>query len=506
MTKKITSALISVFNKNGIEPIVHTLHQLGVQIISTGGTHDFIQKMGIPVTSVDSITSFPEILGGRVKTLHPAVFGGILARRNNENDLLQIEGHKIPLIDCVIVDLYPFEDTVKSTNEESKIIEKIDIGGIALIRAAAKNFKDTIIVPDRRYYDEFLELLNNKQGITDEADRKKFATYAFAVSSHYDTMIFKYFNESFHLPYFKESFIEHQSLRYGENPHQKAWWYGNFESHFEKLNGKEISYNNLLDIDAAVQLISDFDEPTFAIIKHNNACGVASRSTIYDAYATALSSDPISAFGGILVANRKIDFSTAQEIHKLFFEVIIAPAYDEEALSILKTKPNRIILVNKIQQLPKFTFKNILNGIVKQERDAKVETKEDLKVVTDKSPSTQEIEDLLFANKIVKHNKSNAIVIAKNKQLLGGGTGQTSRVDAVRHAIEKAHHFKFDTKGAVLASDAFFPFPDSIELAHSAGISAVIQPGGSIKDKEVIDACNQYSISMVFTSFRHFKH
>lgn len=506
MTKKITSALISVFNKNGIEPIVQTLHQLGVQIISTGGTYDFIQKMGIPVTSVDSITSFPEILGGRVKTLHPAVFGGILARRNNENDLLQIEEHKIPLIDCVIVDLYPFEDTVKSTNEESKIIEKIDIGGIALIRAAAKNFKDTIIVPDRRYYDEFLELLNNKQGITDEADRKKFATYAFAVSSHYDTMIFKYFNESFHLPYFKESFIEHQSLRYGENPHQKAWWYGDFESHFEKLNGKEISYNNLLDIDAAVQLISDFDEPTFAIIKHNNACGVASRSTIYDAYVTALSSDPISAFGGILVANRKIDLTTAQEIHKLFFEVIIAPAYDEEALSILKTKPNRIILVNKIQQLPKYTFKNILNGIVKQERDAKVETKEDLKVVTDKSPSTQETEDLLFANKIVKHTKSNAIVIAKNKQLLGSGTGQTSRVDAVRHAIEKAHHFKYDTKGAVLASDAFFPFPDSIELAHSAGISAVIQPGGSVKDKEVIDACNQYSISMVFTSFRHFKH
>jgi len=506
MTKKITSALISVFNKNGIEPIVQTLHQLGVQIISTGGTYDFIQKMGIPVTSVDSITSFPEILGGRVKTLHPAVFGGILARRNNENDLLQIEEHKIPLIDCVIVDLYPFEDTVKSTNEESKIIEKIDIGGIALIRAAAKNFKDTIIVPDRRYYDEFLELLNNKQGITEEADRKKFATYAFAVSSHYDTMIFKYFNESFHLPYFKESFIEHQALRYGENPHQKAWWYGDFESHFEKLNGKEISYNNLLDIDAAVQLISDFDEPTFAIIKHNNACGVASRSTIYDAYVTALSSDLISAFGGILVANRKIDLTTAQEIHKLFFEVIIAPAYDEDALSILKTKPNRIILVNKIQQLPKFTFRNILNGIVKQERDAKVETKEDLKVVTDKSPSTQEIEDLLFANKIVKHTKSNAIVIAKNKQLLGSGTGQTSRVDAVRHAIEKAHHFKFDTKGAVLASDAFFPFPDSIELAHSAGISAVIQPGGSVKDKEVIDACNQYSISMVFTSFRHFKH
>ena len=506
MTKKITSALISVFNKNGIEPIVQTLHQLGVQIISTGGTYDFIQKMGIPVTSVDSITSFPEILGGRVKTLHPAVFGGILARRNNENDLLQIEEHKIPLIDCVIVDLYPFEDTVKSTNEELKIIEKIDIGGIALIRAAAKNFKDTIIVPDRRYYDEFLRLLNNKQGITDEADRKKFATYAFAVSSHYDTMIFKYFNESFHLPYFKESYIEHQALRYGENPHQKAWWYGNFESHFEKLNGKEISYNNLLDIDAAVQLISDFDEPTFAIIKHNNACGVASRSTIYDAYVTALSSDPISVFGGILVANRKIDLTTAQEIHKLFFEVIIAPAYDEEALSILKTKPNRIILVNKIQQLPKFTFRNILNGIVKQERDTKVETKEDLKVVTDNSPSAQEIEDLLFANKIVKHTKSNAIVIAKNKQLLGSGTGQTSRVDAVRHAIEKAHHFKFDTKGAVLASDAFFPFPDSIELAHSAGISAVIQPGGSVKDKEVIDACNQYSISMVFTSFRHFKH
>lgn len=506
MTKKITTALISVFNKDGIEPIVQTLHQLDIQIISTGGTYDFIQKMGIPVTSVDSITSFPEILGGRVKTLHPAIFGGILARRNNENDLLQIKEHKIPLIDCVIVDLYPFEETLRSTDDESKIIEKIDIGGIALIRSAAKNFKDTIIVPDRSYYYEFLELLKNKQGVTNEADRKKFATYAFAVSAHYDTMIFKYFNKSFDLPCFKESFIKHHSLRYGENPHQKAWWYGDFENHFEKLNGKEVSYNNLLDIDAAVHLISDFDEPTFAIIKHNNACGVASRSTIYDAYLMALSSDPISAFGGILVTNRKIDKDTAQEIHKLFFEVIIAPAYEEEALSILKSKPNRIILVNKIQQLPKYTFRNILNGIVKQERDIKVETKEDLKIVTVKSPSIQEIEDLLFANKIVKHTKSNAIVIAKNKQLLGSGTGQTSRVDAVRHAIEKAHQFKFDTKGAVLASDAFFPFPDSIELAHSAGISAIIQPGGSVKDKEVIDACNKYCISMVFTSFRHFKH
>ncbi len=506
MQRKIQSALISVFNKDGLEPIVKKLYQQNVKIISTGGTYDFIKKLGIPVTSVDSITHFPEILAGRVKTLHPKIFGGILARRQNKTDIQQVNEHQIPLMDCVIVDLYPFEETVQSTTDETTIIEKIDIGGIALIRAAAKNFNDTIVVPDKRYYREFLELLENQQGITHLQDRKKFASYAFAISSHYDTMIFHYFNQFYQLPYFKESYLNTQILRYGENPHQKAWYFGNLESPLEKLNGKEISYNNLLDIEAAVQLISDFEEPTFAIIKHNNACGVASRDTIHDAYITALSSDPLSAFGGILIANRSIDTQTAVEINKLFFEVIIAPNYDAEALEILKSKPNRIILVNKIQQLPRYIYRSILNGVIQQERDTKIETPDDLKVVTEKTPTQTKISDLLFANKIVKHTKSNAIVIVKNKQLIGSGTGQTSRVDAVRHAIEKARHFKLDTQGAVLASDAFFPFPDSVELAHSAGITSIIQPGGSIKDKDSIDACNKYGISMAFTGYRHFKH
>ncbi|MCX7728137.1 MAG: bifunctional phosphoribosylaminoimidazolecarboxamide formyltransferase/IMP cyclohydrolase [Bacteroidia bacterium] len=505
-SNKISSALISVYNKNGLEPIIQKLHALQVSIISTGGTFDFIQKLGIPVISVDSITQFPEILGGRVKTLHPKIFGGILYRRDNHNDCTQIKNHAIPPIDCVIVDLYPFEETVKSTNDEQSIIEKIDIGGIALIRAAAKNFKDVLVVPDRKYYDEFLHLLEQKNGITEKEDRKKFAAYAFAVSSHYDTMIFKYFNQNIALPYLKESEMNVHELRYGENPHQKAWWFGNLEDAFEKLNGKEISYNNLLDIDAAVQLITDFEEPTFAIIKHNNACGVASRNTIYDAYTTALSSDPLSAFGGILIANRTIDTKTAQEIHKLFFEVLIAPDFEEEALTILKTKTNRILLKNKLQHLPDFSYRTVLHGIVKQERDRKIETEQDLKVVTTKAPTKDEIKDLLFANKIVKHTKSNAIVIVKNLQLIGSGTGQTSRVDAVRHAIEKAHKFHFDTQGAVLASDAFFPFPDNVELAAQAGISAIIQPGGSIKDQDSMDACNKHGISMVFTGYRHFKH
>lgn len=506
MTKKISTALISVYNKTGIDEIIKLLHELNVNIISTGGTYTHIQKMGIPVTSVDSITNFPEILGGRVKTLHPKIFGGILYRRDNDEDLMQIKEHQIPPVDCIIVDLYPFEDTVKSTADEQTIIEKIDIGGIALIRAAAKNFKDTIIVPDRRYYEEFLKLLKEKNGFTDKQDRKKFAAYAFAVSSHYDTMIFKYFNQDVQLPYLKESVLDGQILRYGENPHQKGWWYGNFSEAFDKLNGKEISYNNLLDIDAAVQLISDFSDPAFAIIKHNNACGAAVRNTVFEAYVTALSSDPLSAFGGILVTNRSIDKKTAEEINKLFFEVLIAPDFEEDALDVLKSKANRIILKNKIQHLPYYQMRSVVNGYIVQERDGKKETKEELKVVTEKSPTEKEVEDMLFANIIVKHTKSNAIVIVKDKQLIGSGTGQTSRVDAVRHAIEKAKKFGFDTKGAVLASDAFFPFPDNVELAAEAGISAIIQPGGSVKDKDSIDACNAHKISMVFTGFRHFKH
>lgn len=513
MQKKISTALISVYNKEGLEPLVKKLHQLNVSIISTGGTYQYIQGLGIPVISVDTITQFPEILGGRVKTLHPNIFGGILARRNHTQDDNDIQTHQIPLIDCVIVDLYPFEDTVHTTTDESSIIEKIDIGGIALIRAAAKNFNDVIVVPDKRYYEEFLQLLNEKNGITSKEDRKKMATYAFAISSHYDTMIYKYFNTDFQLPYFKESYLNAQALRYGENPHQKAWWYGHIDTNIHasktgliKISGKEISYNNLLDIDAALQLIMEFDEPTFAIIKHNNACGIASRDSIYEAYLTALSSDPLSAFGGILIANRKIDKYTAEEIHKLFFELIIAPAYEQDALSILQSKPNRIILINLLKELPPYTYKTVIDSVVLQERDAKQEHLYELKVVTDKHPTDEQISDLLFANKVVKHTKSNAIVIVKNKQMIGSGTGQTSRIDAVRHAIEKAKQFNFDTTGAVLASDAFFPFADSIELAHQAGITAIIQPGGSIRDKESIDACNKYHISMMFTGIRHFKH
>lgn len=506
MSKKITSALISVFNKEELEPIVKKLHELNINILSTGGTYEFIKKLNIPVTAVDEITQFPEILSGRVKTLHPKIFGGILARRDNKTDYQQITTHNIPLIDCVIVDLYPFEDTVKSTSDEQTIIEKIDIGGIALIRAAAKNYKDVLIVPHKNYYSEFLQLLIDKQGYTELQDRKKFAAFAFNTSSHYDTMIFKYFNQEFSLPFFKESILTFQQLRYGENPHQQAYWYGNFNELFEKMSGKEISYNNLLDIDAAVQLINDFEEPTFAIIKHNNACGIASRENIYEAYLTALASDPLSAFGGILIANRKIDANTAEEIHKLFFEVLIAPEFDAEALKILQSKTNRILLINKLKQLPEYTYRSILNGVVMQDKDTKTETHNDIKVVTQKSPTKEEIEDLLFANKIVKHTKSNAIVLVKNKQLIGIGTGQTSRIDAVKHAIEKAKHFKLNTQESVLASDAFFPFADSIELAHQAGISSIIQPGGSIRDQEVIDTCNKYNISMVFTGYRHFKH
>ncbi len=504
--KKISSALISVFNKDGLEQIVKKLHQLNIKIISTGGTYDYIKNLNIPVTPVDSITQFPEILGGRVKTLHPKIFGGILARREHLNDEQQVKEHAIPLIGCVIVDLYPFEEAVKSTTDEQSIIEKIDIGGISLIRAAAKNFNDVIVVPHKNFYSEFLELLETKQGFTDTENRKRFATYAFAISSHYDTMIYKYFNQKFSLPYFKESILEGKKLRYGENPHQQAYWFGDFNQAFEKISGKEISYNNLLDIDSAIQLIHDFEEPSFAIIKHNNACGVASRKDIYEAYLSALASDTVSAFGGILIANRKIDVKTAEEINKLFFEVLIAPEYDAGALNILQSKSNRILLINKLNNLPSYAHRSMLNGIVMQERDSKIENNNDIHIVTEKSPTQEQIDDLLFANKIVKHTKSNAIVIVKNKQLIGIGTGQTSRVNAVNQAIQKAKHFNFDTTDAVLASDAFFPFPDSIELAHQARISAIIQPGGSVKDKEVIEACNKHNIAMVFTGFRHFKH
>jgi phosphoribosylaminoimidazolecarboxamide formyltransferase/IMP cyclohydrolase len=505
-SKTIKSALVSVYYKDNLDPIIKKLHSLGVKLYSTGGTLSFIEKLGIPVIAVDSVTSYPEIFGGRVKTLHPAIFGGILNRRENETDVKEKTLHNIPDIDLVIVDLYPFEATVASGASEQDIIEKIDIGGISLIRAAAKNFNDVVIVSSRNDYSELSALLESKGGKSDLADRKKFAAKAFATSSHYDSAIFNYFNRTENIPQFKQSVQQAQVLRYGENPHQQGIFYGELDKMFTKLSGKELSYNNLLDVDAAVQLIADFEEPTFAILKHNNACGVASRSTIHQAYVDALAGDPTSAFGGILIGNKKIDLATATEINKLFCEVVIAPAYDDDALALLKSKANRIILIQNKVELPTKLFRTLLNGVIEQDKDAKTETAADLKTVTEKTPSASEIKDLLFANKLVKHTKSNTIVFAKNGQLLASGTGQTSRVDALRQAVNKAQSFGFDLKGAVMASDAFFPFPDCVELAHNAGITAVIQPGGSIKDKESIDYCNKVGMSMVMTGVRHFKH
>lgn len=504
--KTIKSALISVYYKDNLEPIIKKLNQLGVKIYSTGGTLSFIEKLGIPVTAVDSVTNYPEIFGGRVKTLHPAIFGGILNRRDNEKDSEEKQQHKINDIDLVIVDLYPFEETVASTTNETDIIEKIDIGGISLIRAAAKNFKDVVIVSSRNDYGMLNHLLESKNGSTSIEDRKLFAAKAFATSSHYDTAIFNYFNKTEQILQFKQSIQTAQVLRYGENPHQKGIFYGNLEALFTKLNGKELSYNNLLDVDAAVNLIADFTEPTFAILKHNNACGVASRNTIFQAYVDALAADPVSAFGGILIGNKTIDLETATEINKLFCEVVIAPSYDTDALEILKSKPNRIILIQNKVNFSNTTFRTLLNGVIEQDKDLKTELETDLKTVTISSPSSSEIKDLLFANKLVKHTKSNTIVFAKNGQLLASGTGQTSRVDALKQAIIKAQSFGFDLKGAVMASDAFFPFADCVELANQVGITAVIQPGGSIKDKDSIDYCNANDMSMVFTGTRHFKH
>jgi phosphoribosylaminoimidazolecarboxamide formyltransferase/IMP cyclohydrolase len=504
--KNIKSALISVYYKDNLEPIIKKLHSLNVKLYSTGGTLTFIQNLNIPVTAVDSVTTYPEIFGGRVKTLHPAIFGGILNRRDNVSDQKEKQQHQIPDIDLVIVDLYPFEETVAANASEEDTIEKIDIGGISLIRAAAKNFNDVLIVSTRNDYAHLLNLLETKNGSTELSDRKHFAAKAFATSSHYDTAIFNYFNQTENTPQFKQSIQQAQVLRYGENPHQRGVFYGDLEAMFTKLNGKELSYNNLLDVDAAVNLMSDFEHPTFAILKHNNACGVATRNTIFEAYKDALAGDPISAFGGILIANRTIDAETASEINKLFCEVVIAPGFDEQALSVLKTKPNRIILIQNKVNLPKTSFRNLLNGVIEQDKDLKTETEADLKVVTNTSPTEKEITDLLFANKLVKHTKSNTIVFAKNGMLLASGTGQTSRVDALKQAVIKAQSFDFDLNGAVMASDAFFPFPDCVELAHKAGITAVIQPGGSIKDKESIDYCNANGLSMVLTGVRHFKH
>ncbi len=503
--KKMKTALVSVFHKDGLEEIITTLHKEGVQLLSTGGTQEFIESLGIPCQRVEDLTGYPSILGGRVKTLHPKVFGGILGRRDNEGDQVQMVNYEIPEIDLVIVDLYPFEATVASGASHEAIIEKIDIGGISLIRAAAKNHKDVVIVASKDQYAALADILRNKGAQTTLEERVWFAKEAFGVSSLYDSAIFNYFDGE-NGSMFRKAINHPKSLRYGENPHQKGYFYGNFEAMFDQIHGKEISYNNLLDINAAVDLIDEFEDTTFAILKHNNACGLASRDTLLEAWTDALAGDPVSAFGGVLITNRAIDKATAEEINKIFFEVIIAPDYDVNALEILTQKKNRIILVRKETEMPRQQYRSVLNGVLVQDRDLKIETPEDCKPATNKVATAEEIEDMLFANKIVKNSKSNAIVLAKNKQLLASGVGQTSRVDALKHAIEKAHGFGFDLNGAVMASDAFFPFPDCVEIAHEAGVTAVIQPGGSVRDAESVQYCNDHDVAMVITGFRHFKH
>lgn len=505
--KKIQSALVSVYYKDRLEPILEELKKNDVTIYSTGGTQKFIEGLGIKVTAVEDLTGYPSILGGRVKTLHPKVFGGILARRELKGDVDESKQYEIPEIDLVIVDLYPFEETVASGADEQSIIEKIDIGGISLIRAAAKNYKDVVIVPSKDQYDELLNILIEKQGHTDMEDRRYFAGQAFNVSSHYDTAIFNYFNNDLEIPGLKISEKKVTALRYGENPHQEGHFYGNLDNLFEQLNGKALSYNNLVDIDAAVLLIEEFtDDIAFAILKHTNACGAATGKTVKEAYLKAFQADTVSAFGGILVTNHEVDRDAAEEINKLFFEVIAAPSYTEEALLVLKSKKNRIILLQKEPLKGKKLVKTLLNGMIEQDKDLKTDSLADLKVVTKRSTTDEENQALLFASKVCKHTKSNTIVLARNGQLIASGVGQTSRVDALNQAILKARNFGFELDGAVMASDAFFPFPDCVEIAHGAGIKAVIQPGGSIKDQDSIDYCDQHGMAMVFTGFRHFKH
>ena len=505
-SKTIKSALISVFHKDGLAPIVKKLDELNVTIYSTGGTEKFIKELGIDVIPVDEVTSYPSILGGRVKTLHPKVFGGILNRQDNEGDIAELKEYNIPQIDLVIVDLYPFEKTVASGATEQDIVEKIDIGGISLIRASAKNFKDTFTVSSMNQYEEFLSILSENEGETSIGQRKKFAAKSFNISSHYDTAIFNYFNEEEVV--FKASQQNSKTLRYGENPHQKGYFFGDLDAMFDKLHGKELSYNNLLDVDAAVNLMEEFKEeaPTFAILKHNNACGFAQRKNMKQAYVDALAGDPVSAFGGVLIANSEIDTETAEEIHKLFCEVVIAPSYSDAALQVLKGKKNRIILIQKEVELPNQIVRTSLNGLLVQDKDYITDKLADLSYATNNNPTESELSDLLFASKLCKNTKSNTIVLVKNKQLLASGAGQTSRVDALNQAIEKATNFGFDLKGSVMASDAFFPFPDCVEIADKAGIKSVIQPGGSIKDQLSIDYCNTNNLSMVMTGTRHFKH
>lgn len=504
---KIKSALISVFYKDGLDPIVEKLNSLGVKIYSTGGTQKFIEDKGINVTAVEDVTDYPSIFGGRVKTLHPKVFGGILYRRGLESDEKEKETFDVPAIDLVIVDLYPFEETVTSGASEEDIIEKIDIGGIALIRGAAKNYKDVIIVSSREYYADLLDTLNAKNGVTDLSDRKLFATRAFNTSSHYDSAIFNYLNREEKVPSFKLSATNGKVLRYGENPHQKGVFYQETEPYFDQIHGKEISYNNLVDIEAAIQLIGEFEEKTaFAILKHNNACGIATGANVKEAYEKAFAADTTSAFGGVLITNKEVDKASAETMHSLFFEILIAPSFSDDALEILKGKKNRILLIQKKGWDRKLVHKSMLNGTLVQDFDSETDSQEGLKVVTEIAPSDSEIENLLFASKVCKHSKSNTIVLAKDGHLLASGVGQTSRVDALEQAIDKAKKFGFDLNGAAMASDAFFPFPDCVEIADKAGINSVIQPGGSVKDQLSIDYCNKHNISMVFTGIRHFKH
>lgn len=508
-TKKIRSALISVFHKDGLEDIVKMLIAQEVKIYSTGGTQKFIESLGGQVHRVEDLTSYPSILDGRVKTLHPKIFGGILARRE-EDHRSQLTKYEIPEIDLVVVDLYPFEDTIKTTTDEEAIIEKIDIGGIALIRGAAKNFGDVVVIPSQEEYTDLHRILADQDGASSLEERKALARKAFKVSSNYDTAIFTYFDNVTPVeePTFKYSVHKSQILRYGENPHQQGIYFGEMDSMFEKLCGKELSYNNLVDVDAAVGLMAEFkdDEPTFAVLKHTNACGVASRSTVLEAWKAALAGDPVSAFGGILICNHKIDLETAEEINKLFYEVLIAPDFTAEAHELLSKKKKRVLLKIKHYNMGTKTFKSLLNGVIVQDADHNTEAAADLEVKTRRQPTETEVADLIFANKLVKHLKSNTIVLARGNQLLGMGCGQTSRVDACQQAIAKARLFGFELEGAAMASDAFFPFPDCVEIAHKAGITAVIQPGGSIKDELSIEYCDKHDLAMVFTGVRHFKH
>ncbi|GAA4147801.1 bifunctional phosphoribosylaminoimidazolecarboxamide formyltransferase/IMP cyclohydrolase [Sphingobacterium kyonggiense] len=503
---KIKNALVSVYYKDNLAPLIQLLNKYGVTFYSTGGTEAFIRDLDIPVERVEDLTGYPSILGGRVKTLHPNVFGGILSRRPLADDKAQLETYNIPEIDLVIVDLYPFEETVASGASEQDIIEKIDIGGISLIRAAAKNFNDVVIISSKNDYTELEEILAAQNGATSLKQRKSFAKRAFNTSSHYDTAIFNYFNQEEPLNVFKQSEQDAQVLRYGENPHQNGVFFGNLDAMFDKLNGKELSYNNLVDVDAAVAIIDEFTEPTFAILKHTNACGVASRPNVKDAWLAALACDPVSAFGGVLITNREVDLETATEINNLFFEVLIAPSYSAEALEVLTAKKNRIILRRKEVKLPSQQFKTLLNGVIMQDKDGTVEGPEQMTAVTEVKPNEAQLQDLYFANKIVKHTKSNTIVFAKDNTLIASGVGQTSRVDALKQAIEKANAFGFDVKGSAMASDAFFPFPDCVEIAGDAGVAAVLQPGGSIKDQLSIDMANEKGVAMVTTGVRHFKH